>query len=204
MERILGRKLTSDERRKLERAFELALEYGKRFHDIYRGVGEDVYDRTAAAAEAHRTEGYRSVEYAEKTLGIDFLEKVGDIILEINRIIPGITKPEEIYGDRWYEFLKKKGIDPKTLEPVSGGNQRKGPADGGKSALPPEVLAIVKALEFSDFSENVMKKAEEELLRLIDDLLEDPEGNALEITYAVRLLRLVQRGDVKDIKKLGS
>ncbi|WP_187287165.1 hypothetical protein [Thermococcus cleftensis] len=47
-----------------------------------------------------------------------------------------------------------------------------------------------------------MEKAEKELIRLVDGLLED-EANAPQLFHAVKLLRLVQKGDVKSIKKLG-
>ena len=67
--------------------------------------------------------------------------------------------------------------------------------------IPPEVLAIVKALEFSDFSEKAMKKAGEELLNLIDRFIE--ENNAQARFQAVKLLRLVQRGEVEGIKRFG-
>ncbi len=68
--------------------------------------------------------------------------------------------------------------------------------------IPPEVLSIAKALEFSDFSEKAMEKAEKELLKMIDGLLDD-EANAVEVFYAVKLLRLVQRGDIEGIKRFG-
>ncbi|WP_048159740.1 hypothetical protein [Thermococcus barophilus] len=69
-----------------------------------------------------------------------------------------------------------------------------------KTGIPSEVLAIVKGLEFADFSENAMQKAEKELLELIDGLLDD-EKNALWVFYAVKLLRLIQRKDLGGIKK---
>ncbi len=68
--------------------------------------------------------------------------------------------------------------------------------------IPSEVLAIAKALEFSDFSEKAMKKAEEELLKLIDRLIGEEDAQAL--FHAVKLLRLIQRGDVGRIKKFGA
>ena len=67
--------------------------------------------------------------------------------------------------------------------------------------IPSEVMAIAKALEFSDFSEKAMKKAEEELLNLIDRFIE--ENNAQALFHAVKLLRLVQRGEVEGIKRFG-
>ncbi|ACS33530.1 hypothetical protein [Thermococcus gammatolerans] len=46
-----------------------------------------------------------------------------------------------------------------------------------------------------------MKRAEEDLLNRLDKLLENPEENALEIAYTVKLLRLVQWRDVKGIRE---
>ena len=46
-----------------------------------------------------------------------------------------------------------------------------------------------------------MKRAEEDLLNRLDELLENAAENALEIAYTVKLLRLVQRGDVKGIRE---
>ncbi|ALM74509.1 hypothetical protein [Thermococcus barophilus] len=69
-----------------------------------------------------------------------------------------------------------------------------------KTGIPSEVLSIAKGLEFADFSENAMQKAEKELLELIDGLLDD-EKNALWVFYAVKLLRLIQRKDLGGIKK---
>jgi len=65
--------------------------------------------------------------------------------------------------------------------------------------LAAELLAIAKGLEFAGYSEDAMKKAEEELLKLIDELLEN-EANAFQVFHAVRLLRLVQKKDVEGIK----
>ena len=70
-----------------------------------------------------------------------------------------------------------------------------------KSGVPPEVLAIAKAIEFSDFSEGAMKKAETELLKLIDRFIED--NNTQAMFHAVKLLRLVQKEDVEGIKRFG-
>ncbi|QDA31720.1 hypothetical protein FH039_09085 [Thermococcus indicus] len=71
----------------------------------------------------------------------------------------------------------------------------------GNSGIPPEVLAVAKALEFSDFSKGAMEKAEEELIKLIDRFLKEKDAQAL--FHAVKLLRLVQKGNVEGIKRFG-
>ncbi|EHR79359.1 hypothetical protein OCC_07666 [Thermococcus litoralis DSM 5473] len=180
IERILGRKLTSEERQKLRRAFELAAEYGKRFHDMFRGVDESMYHMVAESAEVHRTEGFKAIEYAEKTLGVDLLEKVGDTILELNKLFPGFSKPEEVYGDRWYEFLKKKGIDPKILEPAGAKSnftqvQKKDVPKWILETVPEgvrlEVLSLVKAVKLVG-SPEARSKATEELREKVEEIAE--------------------------------
>lgn len=113
-----GKELTKGEEQKLRRGLELAFEYGKRLHDTFKRADEQKYHEIGKMSEQYWKAGFHSVQYAEKALGVDFLEEIGDIVLELNRLFPGFSKPEEVYGDRWYEFLKKKGIDPKTLEPI--------------------------------------------------------------------------------------
>ncbi|EEB74674.1 hypothetical protein [Thermococcus sp. AM4] len=64
-----------------------------------------------------------------------------------------------------------------------------------------ELITIAKALEYAGFSGEAMKRAEGDLLNRLDELLENPEENALEIAYTVKLLRLVQRRDVEGIRE---
>ncbi|WP_297510854.1 hypothetical protein [Thermococcus sp.] len=107
-------------------------------------------------------------------------------------------------------LLKQAGIDIEPeleefrqfLAEISGKKiGEKPPQTPVKSGVPPEVLAIAKALEFSDFSEDAMKKAETELLKLIDRFIE--ENNTQSVFHAVKLLRLVQKEDVEGIKRFG-
>ncbi len=107
-------------------------------------------------------------------------------------------------------ILKRNGIDIEPeleefrqfLAEISG---KKVDPKGSKARkviseeIPPEVLSIAKALEFSDFSEKVMRKAEKELLKLVDRLIEEKNAGAL--FHAVKLLRLVQKGEVEEIKR---
>ncbi|NJE01464.1 hypothetical protein [Thermococcus sp. JdF3] len=112
-----------------------------------------------------------------------------------------VTKEVEELRNAIAEITGKK---PKARGAPPGGSRKRAKSKRPVSSagLPPELLAIVKALEFSDFSERAMEKAEKELLRLVDGLLED-EANAPQLFHAVKLLRLVQKGDIKGIKKLG-
>ncbi len=98
------------------------------------------------------------------------LEEIGDHIIELKKIFPNVVKPEEVYGDLWYEFLKKKGIKPKELEP-----QREKLAKGGLlspdlTAEKLEVLSILQALEFADYSEKAKEKVLQKLSERISEL----------------------------------
>ncbi len=92
-------------------------------------------------------------------------------------------------ADNPFPVLKQAGIDIEPeleefrqfLAEISGKKiepqkqklpETKKAVEGG---IPPEVLAIAKALEFSDFSEKAMKKAEKELLKMIDRLIEEED-----------------------------
>ena len=108
--------------------------------------------------------------------------------------------------------LKQAGID---IEPeleefreflveISGKKAKPKPKEKAKTrhaSVPTELIAIAKALEYSGFSPDALKRAEEDLIQSLDELLEDPEGNALEIAYTAKLLRLVQRREVEKIRE---
>ncbi len=108
-----------------------------------------------------------------------------------------------------FQILRNAGIDIEPeleefrefLAEISGKKPAKEKAKTQRASIPSEVLVIAKALEYSNFSTSALKRAEEDLLRHLDGLLEDPEGNALEIAYTVKLLRLVQRGEVDKIRE---
>jgi len=96
--------------------------------------------------------------------------------------------------EEFRQFLAE--ISGKKIEP-KGSKARK----AVEGRVPPEVLSIAKALEFSDFSEKAMKKAEKELLKMIDRFIKEEDVEAL--FHAVKLLRLVQKGEVEEIKRFG-
>jgi len=37
------------------------------------------------------------------------LETIGDHIIELKKVFPNVVKPEEVYGDLWYEFPQEEG-----------------------------------------------------------------------------------------------
>ena len=85
----VGKELTKDEEQKLRRGLELAFEYGRKFHDIFKKIDENRYHNIGSTSKMYKEAGFHSIQYAEKTLGVDFLEEVGDIILELNRLFTG-------------------------------------------------------------------------------------------------------------------
>jgi len=123
------------------------------------------------------------------------LGTIGDHIIELKKVFPNVVKPEEVYGDLWFEFPKKKGIDPKTLEPI----EAKPKSSEEKISTFTELLAIAKALKYAGFSSEAMKRAEMDLINRLDRLLENPEENAIEIAHTVKLLRLVQKKETEKI-----
>ncbi|WP_297089984.1 hypothetical protein [Thermococcus sp.] len=106
-------------------------------------------------------------------------------------------------------LLKQAGIDIEPeleefrefLAEISGKKPTKGKAKTQHTPVSAELIAVAKALEYSGFSTGALKRAEEDLLKRLDALLEDPESNAIEIAYTAKLLRLIQRGEVDRIKE---
>jgi len=133
--------------------------------------------------------------------GLDVLyqalaEKTDDPLYILKRngidIEPELEEFRQFLAEISGKKAEKKPKYPNTKKPSPK------PADSG---VPPGLVAIAKALEYAGFPGEAMKRAEEDLLRRLDKLLENPEENALEIAYTVKLLRLVQRGDVKGIRE---
>ncbi|WP_297073061.1 hypothetical protein [Thermococcus sp.] len=109
-----------------------------------------------------------------------------------------------------FQILRNAGIDIEPeleefrefLAEISGKRAKpKEAAETHHSFIPSEVLAIAKALEYAGFSTSALKRAEEDLIRRLDVLLENLEDNALEIAYTAKLLRLVQRKEVEKIRE---
>ncbi|WP_175058843.1 hypothetical protein [Thermococcus sp. 2319x1] len=86
---------------------------------------------------------------AAEILGIDPLEHFQEEILEFARLFPKVIRPEKIYGDRWYEFLKKEGIDPKTLEQASGKKPEKSPGVRKGKGKPKKKARPTESADFS-------------------------------------------------------
>ncbi|NJE07190.1 hypothetical protein E3E31_01290 [Thermococcus sp. M39] len=112
-------------------------------------------------------------------------------------------------ADDPFVILKQAGIDIEPeleefrqfLAEISGKKiETKKPKS---QTIPPEVLAIVMGLKFAGYSEEALKKAEEEIIHRLDALIEQNiEENALEIAYYSALLRLIQKRELEKIEKI--
>ncbi len=149
------------------------------------------------------------------------MQKALELAIKIvDKMPPDFRDPEKVHAvsraisgaaDDPLHILKQAGIDIEPeleefrefLAEISGKKieGKKSAPKLANSGVSPELLAIAKALEYSEFSREAMMRAEEDLLKRLDVLLENPEGNALEIAYTVKLLRLVQRGEVDKIRE---
>lgn len=132
------------------------------------------------------------------------LEEIGDHIIELKKIFPNVVKPEEVYGDLWYEFLRKKGINPEELEPQRRKPDKEGLLSPDLTAEKVEVLSILQALEFAGFSEEAKRRAVETLTSRIDELLGKPF--TVESLWKIGLytiaIEIIRRNNFKRIKEI--
>ena len=97
--------------------------------------------------------------------------------------------------EEFRQFLAE--ISGKKIEP------KKSPVTAKSQTIPAEVLAIVMGLKFADYSEEALKKAEEEIIHRLDALIEhNIEKNTLKIAYYFALLRLIQKRELEKIEKI--
>ncbi len=173
-----------------------------------------------ARAIAHHAREQGLITDEEKTAKVmeQAFEKACKIVDKLLPELPKLTverakiaeKALEYYTDDPFVVLRNAGIDIEPeleefrefLAEISGKRAKpKETAKTPRTLIPSEVLAIAKALEYSGFSPDALKRAEEDLTQRLDELLGDPEGNALEIAYTAKLLRLLQKGEVDKIKE---
>ena len=139
-----------------------------------------------------------------------------------DKMPPDFKDPEKVQAvgkaisgiaDDPIHILKQAGIDIEPeleefrqfLAEISGKKiEAKKPSTAPKpQTIPPEVLAIAKGLKFAGYSEEALKKAEEEIIHRLDALIEQNiEKNALEIAYYSALLRLIQKRELEKIERI--
>ncbi len=97
--------------------------------------------------------------------------------------------------EEFRQFLAE--ISGKKIEP------KKPPGTAKSQTIPAEVLAIVMGLKFAGYSEEALKKAEEEIIHRLDALIEhNIEKNTLKIAYYFALLRLIQKRELEKIERI--
>ena len=146
------------------------------------------------------------VREAADILGIDPLEHFQEEIIEFARLFPKVIRPEKTYGDRWYEFLKKKGIDPEIFRAKKKPKTVKSTSpDLEKAKL--EVLSILNGLEFAGYSEEARAKAMEKLSAKITELsrgrLTPKNLQALGLyAYAIEMIKAKNFERLKEVENL--
>ena len=128
------------------------------------------------------------------------LEVIGEHIIELKKMHPEVVKPEKVYGEEWYEFLKKKGIDPAEFSP------RKKKAKSLKSqtlALTAhELLGMLKGLKYARYSKEAVDGVKKELEDKIEALLQNPEKNLELLGLYFAVMRFITRGEFEKAEEL--
>ena len=130
------------------------------------------------------------------------LETIGDNIIELKKALPNVVKPEEVYGDLWYEFLKKKGIDPNELNPEKKKNAGVQKSQESISAEARELLGLLRGLKYARYSDDAVSEAKGELKARLEELLQKPEENLDLIGLYFTIGGLIERGDFERAEEL--
>jgi len=137
------------------------------------------------------------------------LDVIGDHIIELKKMHPEVVKPEKVYEEEWFEFLKKKGVDTKEFR--RDAKKIKKTRDGDIAGIPEdvklEVLSILRGLEFSGFSDEAKQKAIERLSTRIREVSAEkltPENvQRLGLyAFAVEIIKRSEFGRAKEIEGL--
>ena len=159
------KRMSEDEEKKIERTIEIAIDAARKLAEAYGDPEKIMY--VGMTEIDHAKHALDALEYINPEK--DPLEVIGDHIIELKKMHPEVVKPEIVYGDRWYEFLKKKGIDPEVFRGKKKPKAVKSVSpDLEKAKL--EVLSVLNGLEFAGFSDDAKAKAIEKLSARIAEL----------------------------------
>ena len=147
--------------------------------------------------------GLMKISHAKDALSIleflpekNLLDVIGDHIIELKKMHPEVVKPEKVYGKEWYEFLKKKGVDPSELNPEKKEAKSTAPSHSITLAAR-ELLGLLSGLKLAGYSENTLENLRRELERRIDGLIENPEENLELIGLYTAVMKLAEKGEIE-------
>ncbi|MCD6373461.1 MAG: hypothetical protein J7L37_07970, partial [Thermococcus sp.] len=200
LEEILSKspeRISKDEEKKIERTIEIAIDAAKKLAEVYGDPEKLVHV------------GLMEISHAKDALSIlEFLnpeksplEVIGDHIIELKKMHPEVVKPEKVYGKEWYEFLKKKGIDPSELDP----KKKKSKTTASSQSLTlaaHELLGLLSGLRLAGYSEGALENFRRELEKRIDGLIENPKENFELIGLYTTILKLTERGETEKAERL--
>ena len=205
------RALTKKEKEAIERAVKASIRAAKKMKKLLENRPVWDYKALADAQARLYEQPHLLAREAADILGIDPLEYFQDEILEFAKLFPKVVKPEKTHSDLWYEFLKKKGIRPEELKPKrtkqTSKKSRKSSKelnDGIPEDAKLEVLSILQALEFADYSESAKEKALQKLSERIGERSrKDPtRENLLRLGLYAYAIELIVRNHWEKVDKL--
>ncbi|WP_258084625.1 hypothetical protein [Thermococcus thermotolerans] len=189
------RVLTKNEKEKIQKAAKLIIRAAKKMKKLMEDRPVWDYNALADAQARLYKQPHLLAREAAEILGIDPLEHFQEEIMELAKMFPKTIKPEKTYGDRWYEFLKKKGIGPEGLNP---GRREKPEKQKTREHVPAKVqnlLGILNGLKFADYSENAIQKAIRSLELEVERLSKNPMENLELIGLYCLVIRALENGD---------
>ncbi|WP_456395484.1 hypothetical protein [Thermococcus sp.] len=199
------KRLPKDEEKKIERTIEIAIDAAKKLAEVYGNPEKLVHV------------GLMKIKHAKDALGIlEFLnpekhplDVIGDHIIELKKMHPEVVKPEKVYGEEWFEFLKEKGVDTKEFR--RGAKKIKKTRDEDIAGIPEnaklEVLSILHGLEFAGFSDEAKQKAIERLSSRIAEVSAEKltPGNLQKLGLYAFAIEMIKSGNFErlgEIEKL--
>ncbi|WP_258084088.1 hypothetical protein [Thermococcus thermotolerans] len=203
LEEILSKSpkiIPKDEEKKIEKTIDIAIDAAKKLAETY-GDPENLVHV-----------GLMKIKHAKDALSVlEFLnpekhplDVIGDHIIELKKMHPEVVKPEKVYGKEWYEFLKKKGIDPDELNPEKKKKKNAGVQKTRESisAEARELLGLLKGLKYARYSDDAVSEAKRELKAKLNELLQRPEENLELIGLYFTVGELIEQGDFERAEEL--
>ncbi len=187
--------MTKKEREKIQKAAKLIIRAAKKMKKLMEDRPVWDYKALADAQARLYKQPHLLAREAAEILGIDPLEHFQEEIIELARLFPKVIKPEKTYGDRWYKFLKKKGISLDEINPEKRKKSGVWKSQSSLSSEARELLGLLKGLKIAGYTDASVDGLRSELNGRIDELMKNPAGNLELIGLYTVVLRLVEKGD---------